>query len=92
MDRNLIGGLKRAHKVLRDLNASPLQPVALLVDARPPENTYLRRLSSLAFLAPDIQEAILEGRQPAGFTLEPLIRNTIPPGWDDQRRVFGFSL
>lgn len=41
----------------------------------------------LAFLAPDIQQAIMEGRQPAGLCLEDLRRTPIPLCWDDQRRL-----
>jgi len=41
-------------------------------------------------LAPDIQQAIVDGRQPAGITLERLTRSTIPLLWLEQRRLFGF--
>ena len=34
-----------------------------------PASTYHRRLLRLAFLAPELQRAILSGRQPAGLTL-----------------------
>jgi hypothetical protein len=47
-----------------------------------PTSTYQRRLLCLAFLAPDIQGAILTGRQPPGLTLNmsmppPLLRTII---------------
>lgn len=51
-----------------------------------PTLPYHRMLLRLAFLAPDIQRDILGGRQPAGLTLEQLVRGDIPPGWDAQRR------
>ena len=37
-------------------------------------------------LAPDIQEAILEGRQPKGMQLEELTR-AMPGTWEEQRRA-----
>ena len=45
---------------------------------------------SLAFLAPDIQRAILEGRQPPSFNLEGLAHSSIPLAWADQSTAFGF--
>jgi len=55
-----------------------------------PKRPYDRYLSRLAFLAPDIQTAILEGRQPHTLSLARLMESPIPPLWEDQRRVFGF--
>jgi len=40
----------------------------------------------LAFLAPDIVEAILTGTQPVDLTAESLIKNTdLPLDWREQR-------
>jgi len=45
----------------------------------------------LAFLAPDIVEAILDGRQPNELTSRTLRRaRPIPENWADQRRFLGF--
>ena len=50
------------------------------------------RILSLAFLAPDIVEAILDGRQPVELTAERLKRMCpLPLAWSDQRRVLGFD-
>jgi hypothetical protein len=48
----------------------------------------VRKIVRLAFLAPALQAAILDGRQPAGLTLERLIQS--PPAllWDDQTHEF----
>ena len=49
------------------------------------------RLLPLAFLAPDIVEAILDGRQPTDLTARRLRRlRPIPEDWADQRRLLGF--
>lgn len=56
-----------------------------------PDDPYKRMIARLAFLAPDIQAAILDGDQPRGLTLNALSRGDIPVCWEDQRRVFGFK-
>lgn len=55
-------------------------------------DSYLRRLVPLAFLAPDIQAAIMDGRQPVGLTLQSLRDREIPMSWADQREQLGFHL
>jgi site-specific DNA recombinase len=50
---------------------------------------YLRARIGLAFLAPDLQAAILEGRQPASLSVAQLIRDDLPMDWAAQRRLFG---
>lgn len=51
---------------------------------------YVARIFQCAFLAPDIVEAILEGRQPPELTLERL-RHPLPVSWDEQPMLLGFS-
>ena len=49
------------------------------------------RMMSFAFLAPDIVEAILDGRQPVELTAERLKRaGSLPLPWPGQRRLLGF--
>jgi hypothetical protein len=50
---------------------------------------YVRNVFACAFLAPDIVEAILEGRQPLTLKFEHLYKN-IPLSWAEQREQFGF--
>jgi len=51
---------------------------------------YVRNVFACAFLAPDIVDAILEGRQPLTLKFEHLYKN-IPLSWAEQRQQFGFS-
>ena len=51
---------------------------------------YIGKVFGCAFLAPDIVEAILEGRQPRDLTFKNLCSN-IPLSWIEQRKQFGFS-
>ncbi len=52
--------------------------------------TYVTRILSLNFLAPDIIQAILEGREPSGLSLVRL-SEPLPMAWEEQRRRLGFS-
>jgi site-specific DNA recombinase len=48
---------------------------------------YVRCILNYAFLAPDIIESILDGRQPHDLTLEKL-RGRVPMSWAEQRATF----
>ena len=55
-------------------------------------NSYVKKLMPLAFLAPNIIEAIIAGKQPAHLTTQMLIRQiSIPSDWEQQKRVLGFK-
>ena len=49
---------------------------------------HASRVLPLAYLALDLVEAILEGRQPAALTLQAFTARPLPKRWDDQRRCF----
>ena len=46
--------------------------------------SYVGRVLRLTLLAPDLVEAILDGRQPTGLQLEHLLQR-FPVGWREQR-------
>lgn len=50
---------------------------------------YASRILRSAFLAPDIVEAILDGRQPVGLTLNKAL-DDLPLDWVKQRQLLGF--
>jgi site-specific DNA recombinase len=85
----LLKAIARAHdwsKRLLDKNAVSQTDLArqLRLNRR-----YLDRVLGCAFLAPDILEAILDGRQPPDLTFDKLTRNR-PLRWSDQRQQLGF--
>jgi site-specific DNA recombinase len=51
---------------------------------------YISHIIKLAFLAPDIIEAIIKGDVPETLSLGTL-KQGIPQDWQDQRRRFGFT-
>ncbi|WP_374406293.1 recombinase family protein [Pelagerythrobacter sp.] len=91
-DRSLIAGLRRAHTELGEHGIELADIRGSIGNARGMEDPYLRRLVGIAFLAPDIQHAILEGRQPADLRLADLVSRKLPLDWDDQRRLLGIYL
>ena len=56
-----------------------------------PVDAYDRKLCRLAFLAPDIQGLILEGRQPLDLTLDRVVNRGVPVCWRKQRACFGIA-
>ena len=80
-DPVLIKALRAAHAMLgADHAGLPVLKAA-------PASSYPRRLVRLAFLAPDLQRAILAGRQPPGLTLAQLMRTPIPSLWSEQAHL-----
>ena len=51
-------------------------------------NHYTAKLLPLAWLAPDLATAILNGEQPKTVTLGALVKNTLPMDWNEQRQLF----
>lgn len=81
-DEVMIAGLRRAHAMVR------LDRQRLPICDNAPPTLYERRLIRLAFLAPDLQAVILEGRQPEHLNLEQLIEQPLPIDWTEQRKMF----
>ena len=52
--------------------------------------TYTSRLLRFTILAPDIIEAILDGREPNGFS-QTKLTGAIPEDWEEQRRKWCFA-
>ena len=82
-DPVLIKALRAAHAMLaRDAIGGPVLEAI-------PASPYHRRLLRLAFLAPELQRAILTGRQPPGLSLKHLLEQRLPLLWTEQAAVFG---
>jgi hypothetical protein len=84
LDETLIRALARAHRWNRMLEAGKCRSITEIAEAEKVDCAYVSRLLDLTLLAPDIQEAILEGRQPKGMQLEELTR-AMPEAWEGQR-------
>ena len=91
-DPALIKAVAKAHTWNQELLAGKARSIRALARDASVTNRYVRKLLPLAFLAPDIIEAILDGRQPRDLSLETLAYTSIPRRWEDQRRQFGFPV
>ena len=91
-DPSLVRLVAKAWALREALASSTAPSLTAFAEAQGISQSYVTRLVRLAWLAPDIIEAILDGRQPAGVTASALMRDTrIPTDWQEQRRALGFA-
>ena len=92
IDSGLVRTLIRAHKMRQQLAKDPGLSLADIAEREGIVPSYATRIYRLSFLAPDIVEAMLEGRQPPALTLRKLLDDTrLPLDWSQQRRALGFA-
>src|SRR5919106_3259310 len=89
-DDALIKALVRAHLWRRRIESGQAHSITDLAEQEGVTDAYVCRLLPLTCLAPDLVEAMLDGRQPKGLRLAELLGNG-PGSWEDQRRAFGFG-
>lgn len=82
-DNTLIKALARAFRWKRMLESGEFSTIADLSEREGIAPSFLSRSLRITLLAPNIVEAILDGRQPVGFTLETL-REPAPAQWREQ--------
>ncbi len=91
-DARLIKLLIKARRFNAALLDSDGMPYAALAKREGVSPSYFTRLVRLSYLAPDIIQAILDGRQPRGLTPDKLLTHSrLPLGWHDQRSALGFA-
>ncbi|WP_109796101.1 recombinase family protein, partial [Minwuia thermotolerans] len=91
-DANLIRLIADAHRWNRMLAEGEVTSLQELARRDRVDRSDIGRTLNLAYLAPDIIEAILDGRQPAGLTAYSLSRmSALPLDWSEQRRALGFG-
>lgn len=85
-DANLIKALARAHEWFARIHRGEANGVGDIARTERLDRSYVTRLLCLAFLAPEITKAILEGRQPTELTAKRLISSALnhPLLWPDQ--------
>ena len=77
--------MARAFRWRRILKAERYNKIDELAAAEKINSSYVSRLLRLTLLAPDLVEAILDGRQPEGVTLLGLLEG-VPVVWGEQLR------
>ena len=72
-DGTLVKALARAHRWQRGLESGEAKSITDLAEQEGVTDAYICRLLPLTCLAPDIVEAILDGRQPKGLRLAEML-------------------
>lgn len=91
-EESLIVLLSRSHRWLRELTKSDACTVRQIAERENLDEADVSRFLPLAFLAPDIVTAIVDGTQPPELTVASLRRACpIPNSWTEQRRRLGFQ-
>lgn len=86
IDNTMVKALARAHRWKKQLDSGRFQTVQDLAEAEKINPSYIARVLRLTLLAPDIVEAILDGRQPVGLQLDDLLA-PFPVEWERQREA-----
>lgn len=91
IDRGLIKTIAKARRWANEILTGKASSLTEIAKNEGLAFQYVSRTLPLAFLAPDLVEAILEGKQPADISAKSLmVRTEIPVVWADQRERLGF--
>jgi hypothetical protein len=89
-DETLVKALVRAHCWRRRIETGQAKSITDLAEQEGVTDAYVCRLLPLTCLAPDIVEAIFDGRAPRALRLAELLGNG-PLVWTAQRESVGFN-
>jgi hypothetical protein len=89
-DEMLVKALVRAHCWRSRIESGQAKSITDLAGQEGVTDAYVCRLLPLTSLAPDIVEAVLDGRQPKGLRLAEVLGNG-PLAWEEQRSIWGSS-
>lgn len=82
----LVIAVARAFRWKAFLESGRFSSIGELARAVKMDQSYVSRILRLTLLAPDIVQAILQGQEPSGLSLEKL--KIIPHEWEEQRESF----
>jgi len=84
VDNAMVKAIARAFRWREMLEQSKHATVVEIAAGEQINESYVSRLLRLTLLAPDLIEAILDGKQPPEMTLATLMRR-LPVSWNEQR-------
>ena len=84
VDNAIVKAVVRAFRWQRMLDDGVCGTIKELAERERVNAGYMSRVLRLTLLAPDLVEALLDGRQPAGLRLEDML-NEFPVAWVEQR-------
>jgi len=88
-DDPIVNALAKARRWQKMLDTGDAPTVRQLAEKEKVDHSFMARILRMNNLAPDIVEAILDGRTPDTLSLETL-RGNIPLVWQEQREKLGF--
>jgi hypothetical protein len=88
IDSTLVKALARAYRWQRLIENGTYTSIAEIAKAEHINDSYVSRLMRLTLLAPDIVEAIVDGRSSPAMTLDQMVKPH-PAQWQAQRSVLG---
>ena len=92
VDQNLFREVARARRCFDAIVTGKVKSIGELSARERTDERAIRRILPLAFLAPDIVQAIVSGAHPVELTARKLMRRTeLPLDWAMQRLVLGFG-
>lgn len=86
----LIEAVAQGHVWLDQLLRGEARSLRSIATSAGVSERYVSQAVRCAFLAPDLVEAVLQGRQPAQLTLSQIMKD-LPLDWNEQRRRFGLA-
>ena len=89
VDNALVKALARAFRWRKLLETGVYGTIDEIAAAEKINDSYVSRLLRLTLLAPDLVEAILDGRQPTALQLDSLLK-PLPAHWQVQRSTLHF--
>ena len=85
IDNTLLRALVQAFRWQLKLESGQHATISELAAAEKLDRSFVSHMLRLTLLAPELVEAILDGRQPSTMQLQPLVRG-FPVEWERQRR------
>jgi hypothetical protein len=82
--------IARAHRWKALLESGQFRSIEALAAAGKRDSSYIGRILRLTLLAPDIVQAMIDGREPSGLSLERLTK-PVPLEWTEQWEVLRLS-
>ena len=86
-DPVLIKAIARGRVWFDELTTGSAPSLEALAEREGITRRYIRRLVGLAFLNPELVDAILHGRQPVALTATRLTELDLPLDWTEQRKL-----
>jgi site-specific DNA recombinase len=86
-DPTLVKAIARGRAWFEELATGRVRSLHDLAQRDGITRRYIRRLVNLAFLSPQLVEAILQGRQPIELTVTRLSERDLPLDWTEQHRL-----